>query len=88
MKKLLRFFLFGTAAYCVWRALRAQRVIPGGAKLVTPLPAGAELTGKSQITANGRPPDEVSEVIVHDPASYVEVRSRDGKTEWVKVEAL
>ena len=86
MNKVLKWVLLGTAVYVGWKALKASG--QPKMKLVAPIPEGAVKTGRIKTTPTGAPPDQVSEIVVSDPKSYVEFRKKDGTTEWVLVEAF
>lgn len=83
MKRIFYFLFVAGAAYMLYSAYKkAQPVV----STETPLPQGAQFTGRQQVTTTGRPPNfpqtEVVGYAVHNWAEYV---LPDGRTDWVAV---
>lgn len=98
MKNALWVLLAAAAAYAAYKAATgaaASTGLPGltpGAqvpafKLLLPLPPGGQLTGRVQTTDNARPPNYTEEVSGFGVGQWAEVRSPNGRLDWIPIAA-
>jgi hypothetical protein len=84
VKRLFYFLVVAGAAIALYHVY--QKSIPGAPKLddATPLPKGAQFTGRTQMTTTGRPPNYPnSEVVGYARHAWAEIILPDGRTDWV-----
>jgi hypothetical protein len=86
VKRLFYFLVVAGAAFALYHAYQKSK--PGAPELdaSTPLPQGAQFTGRTQVTTTGRPPNYPnSEVVGYARHTWAEILLPDGRSDWVAV---